>query len=63
VRPDLFGRAVLQEEYDSPMYCYGFVDVSLREITWRDVKFSRLANIRFEPVHECPAQSGLQEKP
>jgi hypothetical protein len=47
VRPGLFGRAVLQEEHSDPMYCYGFVDTSLREITWRDVKFARLDTIRF----------------
>ena len=47
VRRGWFGKAVLQELYDSPSYIGGHVDSSIRDYRWKDVKFDDLSNIAF----------------
>lgn len=48
VRPGLFGRAVLQAEYNFPSLIGGQVDASVRSFEWVDVQFDRVSHIVFE---------------
>lgn len=41
VRKGLFGKSVLQAEYDSPSYVGGQVDSSVRYIYWEDIKYKQ----------------------
>lgn len=39
VRKGWFGKCILQAEYNTPSYSGGQVDVHIRDIFWRDIKF------------------------
>lgn len=41
VRRGLFGKAILQAEYDIPSYIGGEVDASVRDIFWQDIPFKQ----------------------
>ena len=47
VRRGWFGKAILQEEYDSPAFIAGHVASDIREHRWADVEFDRLDSIQF----------------
>lgn len=47
VRRGLWGRAILQVEYDGPSFIAGQVDASIRQRYWHDVKFDELDSILF----------------
>jgi hypothetical protein len=57
VRRTWDGRAVLQEEYDGPMFIGGHVDSSIRVLRWTDVRFDQLDNIQFAKL-SCEYSQG-----
>ncbi len=49
VRKGLFGRAILQAEYDTPSFIGGHVDASIRDIRWEDCDHKRVSHLIFAP--------------
>ena len=41
VRRGLFGKAILQAEYESPALAGGHVDASIRVLNWEDVDYDK----------------------
>lgn len=62
VRRDIFGGAVLQQEFSSPTYMYGHVDTILRQIKWEDVRFDDLANIAVQIIDTPHPKGSDKEK-
>jgi len=58
-RRGLFGRAVLQAQYNTPALVGGKVDASVRDIFWQDVKWSK-APAELEEVDRPKASRALE---
>lgn len=58
-RKGLFGRAVLQAQYDTPSLIGGRVDTSVRDIFWQDIKWGK-APAELEEVDRPKASRALE---
>lgn len=58
-RRGLFGKTVLQAQYDTPSLIGGKVDSSIRDVFWKDVKWER-APAELEEVNRQKASQALE---
>ncbi len=56
VRKTLFGKAILQAEYDTPSLLAGQIDATVRDISWQDIPYnyapSALKEVNIDKEYE-----------